>query len=291
MRRVIANMALTATMQLCVLLASLGHGVVLHGAPASAPASAPALVVASSPRAAMSVAPPPSVAKSQAPSSVRVSHSNSTSILSKDIDRNPYNYNDDTLSEKAFEAAEPQFADLDCLKRDSVITVDEAATFGVKNGVPWSEIKPVFEVLDANKDGSISKSEFETNKILHQQFLKDFRTGFKDIDLDGDTMISRKEWMAFCDGWMTPHPTEKVCKGLFDAADIQVPKGQIDRSEFERAGKQCHPKEDGCEQPAKGTLLQAGSRRSPSLADVVQDSGTQTGSRLFALLLHRYLKH
>lgn len=270
-------------MQLLILLASVVTQVMaLRGAPAPAVASSPMATPASP-------APPPSEMQqvAQVPDNKTA---NNTGL--KDIDRKPDNYDNDTLSEEAFDAAEPHFADLDCLKRDSVITINEAATFGVKNGVPWSEIKSIFEALDADKDGSISKAEFNTNKTLHQKFLEDLRTGFKDIDLDGDNLISSKEWMAFCNGWMTPHPTEKVCNALFKAADTLAPKGEIDRSEFEHAGKQCHSIDDGdCEQPTKGTLLQAGSRKSQSLAEIVRRSAPRTGEGLFALLVRRHHKH
>jgi len=70
----------------------------------------------------------------------------------------------DTLAQAALDAADPQFADLDCVDHDDVITVDEAATFGVKNGIPWSEIKPIFSKIDQNYDGQITLDEFNAQQ-------------------------------------------------------------------------------------------------------------------------------
>lgn len=145
---------------------------------------------------------------------------------------------DDTLSEEAWEFAEPKFEDLDS-DHDEIITPDEAATFGTKNGVPWSEIKPIFKFLDKNHDKNITEVEFDNHHPISKRMLEDFRTGFADIDLDGNNMISSEEWRAFCHDWMRPHPTPEKCNTLFKDADTRAPKDEIDRIEFEVGAKAC----------------------------------------------------
>lgn len=284
-------------MQLLLVLTKLALAVALHSSPAAAPAASPIaakeLKTSEAPASAPVAAPavPPVIRAGGAMPQANRSQSSKriSSVDGKiDIDRDPFKYKNDTLSEEAFDAAEPHFADLDCLKRDSQITIDEAATFGVKNGVPWSEIKPIFETLDKNGDGKISKDEFNRNTTLHQKLLEDLRPGFQDIDLDGNNLISTQEWLAFCHGWMTPHPTEKTCNSLFDAADTLKPKGEIDRSEFENAGRECHSIDDGdCNPPNKTNLLQIPSRKPRALVEIVKQSAP-SGGALFALLIRRH---
>lgn len=150
----------------------------------------------------------------------------------------------DTLTEEAMDAAEPRFDDLDNIDKDGIITVNEAATFGVSNGIPWAEIEPIFEAMDINHDNEITKAEYgEALPVSHAMF-QDFRAGFRDLDLDSDGVISDKEWMSYCTGWMAPKPDQATCQSLFQAADKFNPKGEIDQHEFETAGRHCDSIDD-----------------------------------------------
>jgi len=151
----------------------------------------------------------------------------------------------DALSEEAMDAAEPGFEDLDCIDKDGVITIHEAATYGVKNGVPWGEIRPIFDVMDMNKDNEISREEFDQAHPVSHAVFQDFRAGFKDIDLDSDGLISENEWMSYCNGWMTKKPQQHVCEELFKAGDTEAPMGEIDQHEFYTAGSHCSSIDDG----------------------------------------------
>jgi Ca2+-binding EF-hand superfamily protein len=142
----------------------------------------------------------------------------------------------DSLTERAISAAEPSFGDLDCVDRDNFVTLDEAATFGVKNGIPWSEVKPIFDICDENHDNRLSRDEFEKAHPVGTAVLKDFRANFHDIDIDGDNLISYREWMVYCDGWMAPRPSSEKCQELFNKADVENPKGSVDHSEFDNGG-------------------------------------------------------
>lgn len=152
---------------------------------------------------------------------------------------------EDTMTEEAMDGAEVTFVDLDCIKRDNNVTIDEAATWGVRNGVPWSEIKPLFGVVDTNGDHIITNVEFEAGKPFDEALMEDFRAGFRDVDLDGNGMISKLEWDAWCEGWMSPRPTPEVCEELFRVSDTEQPKGEIDAKEFEEGGKECKSVDDG----------------------------------------------
>lgn len=266
----------------------------LPRAPAAASeASAPAAASAASPEAAVAASPAPARAPLQAaavaiPEQALVRGRIPDAEILPPIDRNPVFVNNDTLSEEAFDGAEPVFGDLDCLDRDNVLTLDEAATFGVKNGVPWSEVKPIFEYLDSNGDGEVTVDEFNDAKPDSEKMIQDFRPGFRDIDLDGNNLISRTEWMAFCNGWMSPHPTKQVCEELFNASDTARPTEEIDRSEFENAGKECVNIDDGrCAEFVQ--MVAHHSARRVKLAAIVQASWQpRTGAELFSELLRRH---
>jgi len=256
-------------------------------------ASAPAAASPASPEASVAVAPGPAAVPAQAaveviPAQALESGKIPNAQILPPIDRSPVHVSNDTLSEEAFDGAEPVFGDLDCIDRDNVLTLDEAATFGVKNGVPWSEVKPIFEYLDSNGDGEVTVDEFNNAKPDSEKMIQDFRPGFRDIDLDGDNLISRVEWMAFCNGWMSPHPTKQVCDELFNASDTMSPKDEIDRSEFVNAGKECISIDDGnCAEFIQ--MVSHHSSHRVKLAAVVQASWQpRTGAELFAELLHRH---
>lgn len=130
-------------------------------------------------------------------------------------------------------------------KKDGRITIHEAATFGTKNGIPWSEVKTIFDAADADKDGKITIREWEAALPVSEAVLEDFRAGFRDLDLDGDKLISNAEWMAYCNGWMVPHPSKMACEEMFDVADTKEPKGQLDYAEFRIGGEKCKTVDDG----------------------------------------------
>jgi len=267
-------------------------------APAAASAASPEAAVAAAPAAvaAVAAAPGPASVPLQAaamviPAAALVPGRIPDAAILPPIDRSPTAVNNDTLSEEAFDGAEPVFGDLDCVDRDNVLTLDEAATFGVKNGVPWAEVKPIFEYLDSNGDGEVTVDEYNNAKPESDKIIQDFRPGFRDIDLDGDNLISRTEWMAFCNGWMSPHPTKQVCVELFNASDTMNPKDEIDRSEFENAGKECSTIDDGNCAEFIQLIAHRGSQR-VKLAAVVQASWhPRTGAELFSELLRRHKQH
>lgn len=267
-------------------------------APAAVKPAAPAAVKAAAPQAAVEAAVPSEAPKnSRQPTVMAIPKAALARGKIPDpkilpaVNRSVSEFNNDTLSEEGFDGAEPVFGDLDCIKRDNVVTLNEAATFGVENGIPWSEVKPIFEYVDANHDGEITKDEFDNSKDA-KKIIQDFRPGFRDIDLDGDNLISKTEWMAFCDGWMTPHPTKEVCTELFKASDTMKPKDEIDRQEFENAGKECKSIDDGnCEefiQLGHNNVNRRIARRIPLAATVLSSWQPRTGAQLFQALLHRH---
>jgi hypothetical protein len=215
----------------------------------------------------------------------------------------------DSLSEEAMDAAEPNFNTLDCLNKDGVVTQDEAATFCVKNAIPWSEGKLLFHALDIDHDGNISQSEYYLNHSVSRKILEDLQPDFSDLDLDKDSLVSRKEWMSFCNGWMVPKLAAGTCKDLFDTADTAEPKDFVDSAEFMTAGPKCKSVDDGnCNlflavaarlgssisrsssprsttpQRERGLALLRGGRSSPKMREYQQYSG----SELFGILKRRH---
>jgi Ca2+-binding EF-hand superfamily protein len=281
-------------MQLLIIFGVLLQAAALRSKGSAAPGPAPSATPG----------PAPGVAHAPAPSAPVVNRSQAI----RDIIETT---KDDTLTEEAFDSVNPTFSDFDCLTKDGVITVNEAATFGVKNGVPWSEIKPVFQHVDANSDGKITSKEFSAEEDSNSKLFQDLRAGFADIDLDGDGLISNDEWMGFCHGWMTPHPPEKLCKQLFKVADTSDPKNMVNRQEFEQAGKECDSVDDGNCYDAKRKTDREGKKtkdkdsswwqwagwgllqkKSVSMAQVVGGaSRQQTGGQLFAVLFRRHHRH
>jgi Ca2+-binding EF-hand superfamily protein len=149
------------------------------------------------------------------------------------------------MSEEAMDAAEPKFEDLDSLQHDGVATINEVATFALKNGIPWSEAKVLFDIVDQNHDSKITRQEFHDSFPVSESVLEDLHTGFQAIDHDGDHMISHEEWIAYCNGWLAPKLEKATCEDLFATADTQEPKGLIDDAEFKAAGKRCKSVDDG----------------------------------------------
>jgi hypothetical protein len=158
----------------------------------------------------------------------------------------PVSLNNRTAAEAAMHEAGPTFEDLDgTIDRDNVVTQDEAATWGMKNGVPWSEMKGLFIRFDENNNSRLEKGEFEAAEPNSQAFLNGLGATFEDIDYNGDKLVSEPEWLAFCHGWMTPKPSESKCKEIFHEADTDAPHDLIDQWEF--AGDnatQGEPRED-----------------------------------------------
>jgi Ca2+-binding EF-hand superfamily protein len=278
-------------MQLLIVFSVLLQAAALRSKGSTAPGPAPVAAPGPAPELA-SPAPAPKVNRTQA------------------IREIVETTKDDTLTEEAFDSVNPSFSDFDCLTKDGVITINEAATFGVKNGVPWSEIKPVFQHVDANGDGKITSKEFSAEEESNSKLFQDLRAGFADIDLDGDGLISKDEWMGFCHGWMTPHPPEKLCKQLFKVADTSDPKNMVNRQEFEQAGKECDSVDDGNCYDANAKKEKEGKKKdqdsswfnwagwgllqtkSLSMAEVVGGASRQeTGGQLFAVLFRRHKHH
>jgi hypothetical protein len=152
---------------------------------------------------------------------------------------------EDSLASEAMDGAQPGFDDLDCVKQDGLVTPDEVATYCLMNGIPYSEGKVLFDVVDVNHDGLISRKEFSESHPVGDSVLEDLRPSFRDIDFDGDTLLSSKEWMSFCHGWMVPNLTIGTCRDLFDVSDTNKPKGFIDDAEFKTAGSKCKSVDDG----------------------------------------------
>lgn len=202
-----------------------------------------------------------------------------------------------SAAEAAMYSAGPTFEDLDSTvaARDGVITQDEAATWGMKNGVPWSEMKGLFVRFDRNNNSKLEKREFEAALPNSQNFLSSLGSSFEDIDYNGDKLISEPEWLAFCNGWMTPKPSEAVCKEIFKEADVDAPHDLIDKVEF--AGTEDEENEDGRagrvrHEPATkddmGSMLRGSSEQGKQPARVTHhevasapsgDSGTPTGDQ------------
>ncbi|MFM1868705.1 MAG: hypothetical protein RL591_2113 [Planctomycetota bacterium] len=61
---------------------------------------------------------------------------------------------------------------------------------GARGGAALSRIKPVFERLDTNKDGTLSKTEYEADQA------NSARRPFASIDTDSDNMLTLQEVMA-----------------------------------------------------------------------------------------------
>eukprot|EP00440_Ansanella_granifera_P009051 gb/GFBE01009806.1/.p1 GENE.gb/GFBE01009806.1/~~gb/GFBE01009806.1/.p1 ORF type:complete len:258 (+),score=64.93 gb/GFBE01009806.1/:1-774(+) len=136
-----------------------------------------------------------------------------------------------SLGHAALRAGRPEFADLDNIERDNLVSVNEAATYAAKQGIPWSQMKDMFGKLDEDGDFYISEDEYRRQEAFAP--MKDLSTQFSAVDMDGDSMLSQKEWMAYCHGWLTPKPSPTVCSNIFTQADVAEPKELIDRSEFE----------------------------------------------------------
>lgn len=202
------------------------------------------------------------------------------------VDRNPLHTSDDTLSEEAWEAATPKFEDLDCIQRDGIVTMDEAATFGTMNGVPWGEIQPIFQYLDKDHNQNVTRLEYETAHPVSKDMLQDFRAGFADIDLNGDNMISSEEWMAFCHDWVHPHPSIEKCNELMSEADTRAPKGEIDRVEFEVGSRACTSK---CTAMLQGRSMEAHQlKKRYALKAVVKRARPPNYRQLLATYIRRW---
>jgi Ca2+-binding EF-hand superfamily protein len=209
------------------------------------------------------------------------------------------------------DAAEPDFDELDCIDHDGNATADEVATFALKVGVPWSQAKVLFDIIDTDHDGIITHKEFHSSLPVSEVITENLRTGFREIDFDGDNLISHDEWIAYCSGWLTPKVPKATCEELFKAADYEDPKNYIDDVEFRAGGEKCQSVDDGdC------SLLAISSRRAVTNRAIfiamghhkqmaLLDDGKQvallrgaltknkmprllTGSQLFGLLLRRF---
>lgn len=142
----------------------------------------------------------------------------------------------DTIAQAAMRSAEPTFTDLDCLERDGEVTEDEAATWSVKNGVPYSEVQELFVLFDVDGSLTLSEEEFARGQPLSSRLLAGLGASFESVDRDGNGSISRHEWLSYCSGWMTPRPEPAACAQLFDDVVAESPKGELSRKQFEACG-------------------------------------------------------
>lgn len=284
------------------LLAAASPAAVPVSSPMTADILLPASVNGSAPAAAAKASAESkalSSVLSGAPAPAAAVSGNATDIKQKLVYNIPVkNFTAETLGKKVISAANVGFADLDCIKRDNIVTVDEAATWGSMNGVPWYEIKPIFKALDKDHDNQISKEEFEKALPTSENMIKEFRAGFKDIDLNGDSQIDDKEWQAYCAGWMTPKPNATVCTKLFVSADTKGPKGTIGIAEFNLEKDEANATKDEADKTKAGeeSLLQSnanflrGSERAqPSILVVDIYGRRNTATELLGELRRRHM--
>ncbi|CAK0876236.1 unnamed protein product [Prorocentrum cordatum] len=153
----------------------------------------------------------------------------------------------DSIAEAAMREAGPTFQDLDCVERDGVVTEDEAATWSVKNGVPYGEIRNIFDMFDEDGSRTLSEQEFERGQPLAGRVLAGLGAAFESVDRDGSGSVSRHEWLAYCSGWMTPRPPPQSCARLFDDALASGggPGGELGRDGFEACGRMAAALQEG----------------------------------------------
>jgi len=123
------------------------------------------------------------------------------------------------------------------------------------------------------------------------QKCSNFRASFHAIDLNGDSYIEEKEWLAYCNGWMTPRPESKeICAQMFKAADERAPYGEIDYPEFKKGGSRCNTVDDGdCNFVQVNMASHANEHLRESLASWVRSRNSpHRASHLFGALLRRH---
>lgn len=161
-----------------------------------------------------------------------------------------------SMTATALSAAGLDASDLDINPRDGVITLNETATWAAVNAIPFYEVKKVFDFADTNGDQQLT-----ANEIPGGQFPADWhnlRSQFRAVDANADGVITKQEWDGYCMGWMLPRPQQTTCEEMFNAADVELPKGGVNRAEFEKGGLACKTPTDGC------SLLQAMARQQAS---------------------------
>mmetsp|Transcript_71425 Transcript_71425/g.187243 ORF Transcript_71425/g.187243 Transcript_71425/m.187243 type:complete len:203 (-) Transcript_71425:87-695(-) len=138
-----------------------------------------------------------------------------------------------TLADKAAKAAGPSFADVDRHPHDDVVTVHEAALFGLRNGIPWGELRRLFVEVDRNGDHNMTLAEFDADMPASLDMLRSLGSSFTAVDLNGDELIDHEEWLAYCRGWMIPRPSHDKCEELFsEASGRRGDPEHVDRLEF-----------------------------------------------------------
>jgi len=175
------------------------------------------------------------------------------------------------MTATALTAAGLSASDLDMHPSDGIITLNETATWATVAAIPFFEVKRVFAIADKNADGQLTADELSGGQLSTD--WHNLRSSFKALDLDSDDLISKKEWDAYCMGWMSPRPPQKRCEDLFTKADADEPKGMLSRSEFDKGGRACkNAKDGGC------SLLQAAMQLA---AEAQQSSSSQRPKRGF----------
>eukprot|EP00928_Gymnodinium_smaydae_P014549 TRINITY_DN15349_c0_g1_i1.p2 TRINITY_DN15349_c0_g1~~TRINITY_DN15349_c0_g1_i1.p2 ORF type:complete len:355 (+),score=85.34 TRINITY_DN15349_c0_g1_i1:148-1212(+) len=239
-------------------------------APGASPAAAPMPFLGQAPAAAPPPLPPPGlVPPAPAPPTRqqrREEREQRQAARQGGVAQNGSNFSNDsnftgpsdTLAQEAWDMANPGFDQLDTDPKDGIITVDEAATFALSNGVPWASMKPLFDVIDLDRNHQITRQEYNASRTRARKYLQEISPTFRDLDLDSDGKLHLEEWMLYCNGWMVANLSKATCESLFNAADRFPPKGIVDRREFLNAGRYCHTADDGNCTSLLATMPQGG---------------------------------
>merc|ERR1712008_174216 len=141
---------------------------------------------------------------------------------------------------------------------------------GAVAAIPFFEVKSVFAAADKNSDGKLTANELVGGHLSSDWY--NLRSSFRALDVDSDDFISKREWDAYCVGWMSPRPPQTLCEEMFAKADTELPKGMLSRNEFDRGGRACKtPGDAGC------SLLQAAMQQATDRQKSSSPRGSKTG--------------
>lgn len=175
------------------------------------------------------------------------------------------NGEDDMAEEMADVDNGPQFEEFD-VNGDDKIDMNEAASYGVTNGIPMEEVDSVFKYLDADSDGSITREEWGKEKA--KEATEDMAPTLSDLDLNGDGVIEYGEWEMGCvcgKTYLDTCASEDMCADLFESADTNFDK-ILDKAEFDGAGANCESADDGnCELLASSQPSDVEHSKKPSI--------------------------